>query len=363
MRRSAPVAVVFLLSVSAWGDAGSGLPDERAERDFRPAYLDRATGRPPKPRQFTNPSPWPVQLLSIGHTIGSFQNYGGGPGESYFHHGLDLRAPAGSAVTASRGGRVVNIENYVPGNALYWEVAVQDDDGLIWQYHHVESRSIPASVREAFRTGARIAAGDALGAVVRWPVESFGERYDHIHLNVVGEGRAYLDPSGFLRPLDDSAAPEVAEIFLQQGGKAVPQARASGSYTLAARVCDLILSRSYCVPPHAIQISIDGGPLLPVWRFDTLPGRSSTTRFVNDFYVPSRTCGNYSCRRLVLDLGFTVEGRRSFPKEPGEHRVLVEVQDRAGNSATKEFRWTVEPPDKMPRPALESLSAGGPAFD
>src|SRR5688500_15621489 len=120
--------------ISATG-CGRGFTDEaslhgEAERRLNPAVASLATGRLPTGRPLRHP--WPVTVLSIGHTSASYQNYGGSP---YFHHGLDVRADAGSDVLAAAGGKVVNIENY-GGSAAYWEVAILDDEGFLWQYHH-----------------------------------------------------------------------------------------------------------------------------------------------------------------------------------------------------------------------------------
>jgi hypothetical protein len=169
-----------------------------------------------------------VQLLSIGHTIASYQNYGTG---AYFHHGLDIRAEAGSEVHASAGGKVINLENYEPGNPAYWEIAILDDEGFIWQYHHVDRDTIPQAIEDAFKTGGSIAQGTLLGKVYLWPEFSFGERYNHIHVNVIGKDKAYLNGFAFLNPLDDKAAPEIVEIALLQNGEKLSGTNVSGPYS------------------------------------------------------------------------------------------------------------------------------------
>ena len=45
---------------------------------------------------------------------------------------------------------MVNVENYQPGNDLYWEVAVLDPEGYIWQYHHIDKNTIPQAIKDAF---------------------------------------------------------------------------------------------------------------------------------------------------------------------------------------------------------------------
>ena len=86
--------------------------------------------------------PWPFPLESIGHNMQSYQNYDGSP---YWHDGLDIRSLKNQIIYAAAGGKIINIENYIKGNALYWEVAILDQDGFVWKYHHVDEKSIPQS--------------------------------------------------------------------------------------------------------------------------------------------------------------------------------------------------------------------------
>src|SRR4030042_3657281 len=105
--------------------------DEEIEHSWVPDYLDLATG---DPNLITDHGvyDWPFALDSIGWSMQSYQDYGGTP---YFHHGMDMMKIFGTNVINQSGGQVVNIENYNPGWDLYWEVAVLDPYGNIWQYH------------------------------------------------------------------------------------------------------------------------------------------------------------------------------------------------------------------------------------
>ena len=278
--------------------------------------------------------PWPVNVLSIGHTNASYQNYGGEP---YFHHGLDIRANAGEAVLASAGGKVVNVENYSFGKE-YWEVAILDDQGFLWQYHHVDPKSIPSAIHQAFKTGGRVEAGTKLGEVVYWPVVTYGERYHHIHLNVLDGQRRYVSPFMFLDPLADTVAPTIQRIGLLKNGREQQGTKVSGEYSLFAEITDLIMHDKFLVPPHLLQIEVDGLAARTIWNFESLPGGADEEALVNKFYVASMVCGNYSCRRPVIDLGFMGQ----FPAAPGTHRIRVRAWDYQGLSTTQDFQWLVE---------------------
>lgn len=283
--------------------------------------------------------PWPFDPLSIGHSNASYQFYGGEP---YFHHGLDIRGPAGTAVVASAGGKIVNIENYVPGNPAYWEVAVLDEQGYLWQYHHVDRNSIPENIWDSWRRGGSVEAGTKLGEIYRWSVYSYGERYDHVHLNVLGENGVFLSPFLFLDRLPDTKGPVFVNAGVMKNGRAIDASSVSGKYSLYATIHDLIMHEKYVVPPHRIEIAIDGGPTEVVWDFSTLPGGADINKWVHEFFTPSMTCGDYTCRKLTVDLGF-INGtvRRVMPTEPGRHQAVVTAMDFEGNRTEQTIDWTI----------------------
>ena len=59
---------------------------------------------------------------------------------------------------------------------------------------------------------------------------------------------------------------------------------------------------------------------------------------VDKFYVSSMVCGNYTCRKPIIDLGFL----GSFPSTPGSHTVRVRAWDFAGQGVVQDFQWLVE---------------------
>ena len=63
---------------------------------------------------------------------------------------------------------------------------------------------------------------------------------------------------------------------------------------------DLILHDKFIVPPFRTSYVLDGGAEHLVWQFDQLPGGSDRERYVDDFFIPEMTCGNYNCRRFAI---------------------------------------------------------------
>ncbi len=282
--------------------------------------------------------PWPFELLSIGHNMQSYQNYSGEP---YWHDGLDIRSKPDQPIYAAAGGKVVNVENYVPGNPLYWEIAILDDQGFVWKYHHVAKASIPAEIQAAYAQGAKIAVGTYLGNVVRWPVTTHGEVYHHLHLLVVGKDKRYVNPFLLMMPLPDTVAPVINQIGIAKNHRPIQGQQVSGPHSIFVDASDLVLHRTFILPPHQISYRLDNGPEVIVWRFDTLPSGTNDKDFINDFYLEG-TCGNYNCRKFFFNLNFTTRRpRATMNLAPGEHQIEVMVEDIVGNRSARPFRWRV----------------------
>jgi hypothetical protein len=281
---------------------------------------------------------WPFALLSIGHNMQSYQNYDGSP---YWHDGLDIRGRESEVVHAAAGGVVVNIENYVKGSPLYWEIAILDEEGFVWKYHHIAFESISEEVKTSFKQKSKISAGALIGNIVRWPSVAYGEVYHHLHLLVVGQDKQYINPFLMLEPLSDTQAPVIRKIGLAQNHSALKTDKVTGEFSLYADVADLILHNKFIVPPHKISYSLDKGEEKLVWEFIHLPSGTSDELYINDFYLDG-SCGNYSCRKLLINLNFSQTAPRGQMKLlPGAHEVEVMVEDIVGNKASSSYQWTV----------------------
>jgi hypothetical protein len=134
---SAAPAAVRQAPPSAFAQADPRV-EEQIEQSWHPAYLKLATGDPTLKTQH-GVYEWPFNLDSIGWSMQSYQDYGGTP---YFHHGMDMMKIYGTNVFNRSGGQVINVENY-GGSEYYWEVAILDPDGYIWQYHHIKYGDYP----------------------------------------------------------------------------------------------------------------------------------------------------------------------------------------------------------------------------
>ena len=324
-------------TISSVGSEGSAVIQEES--------FGIAWGDPDGPHSVYS---WPFTFVQMGHAIQSYQNYSSGTSAAYFHHGIDMIAPNGTQVYTRSGGQVVNVENYQPGQAIYWEVAILDAEGYVWQYHHIDEPTIPDLIYQKFAewqadpvNGGYIPPNTHIGNIVYWPVTSFGYRFNHIHLNILAAGDVYLNAMEFHTPIEDTQAPEIQAIGLLNGNTIVSGNTASGNYGMYVRARDLYKSTVYYLPPYKTEFSVDGGDWVTVWEFHDFPGGFDDQVYVNDFFVPVVTKGDYNYRDFYIDLGFTTGGQRAFTSEPGEHTIAVRVWDYAGNSDTESFTYNV----------------------
>ena len=344
---------------TAYLNPADALVDEQIEHAWHPAYLDMATGDPTLQNEH-GVYAWPFDLNSIGWSMQSYQDYGGA---SYFHHGMDMMKMWGTNVYNRSGGQVINIENYQPGWDLYWEVAILDPDGYIWQYHHINELTIPDEIwdkwyeYQADPNAGYIPPDTYIGDIIEWPVWSFGKQFNHIRLNILSAGGVYVNGFEFHDNLPDTDGPEIQSVGLLKNGQIHSGNEIVGDYSLYVQARDLIMDDVYYLPPWEITFSIDCGPEQTTWRFDTLPGDADDTAYLDDFYVVPPTCGDYGCRNYFIDLGLIPDSQFEFPNSDGEHAVYVTVWDYAGNIASQSFTYTVvgqpnEPPVANPQTVI-----------
>ncbi len=123
---------------------------------------------------------WPLGPLDVLHPIGNnwgeFQNYGG---LSYYHPGVDILSPYQPNVPVYAVKRGYVKAWLTTGNYLYWRLAIADsslnytDSCDAYLYAHIDSSRFHKNV------GDTVEAGELIGYLVYWPVDS--AHFHHLH--------------------------------------------------------------------------------------------------------------------------------------------------------------------------------------
>lgn len=228
----APILFLAILYTLAAGSTELRMSKNQAQAaGFRPVKKIPVTpGRIELP---PNSLPWPVQFADSRHTIGNsmpqYQNYSN---EAYYHEGADLRVARSQKVFAPVDGFLQgDYYTYVTdpetgedkkytkpfsegGDALYFEITLRTAEGLQLEFHHVNPVELPKNIRElVLRGGGNVRKGDLLGTTAVWPTARYGERYDHIHYNLISPEGVYLNPEFFSVGLSDKVLPVIKNIF------------------------------------------------------------------------------------------------------------------------------------------------------
>lgn len=221
---------------------------------------------------------WPVEFIDARHTIGNsmpqYQNYGT---EAYFHGGADLRVARSQAVYTPVDGYLTGFYySYVTdpqtgedqkftkpitsgGQELYFEINIRMDNGYQLELHHVSPRNLPQDIYNMIVCGGgQVRKGDLVGYTVSWPVLRYGDRYDHIHYNLVSPQGVKVNPEYFSKALQDDKPPVIKNIFAIYADRKV-EVR---DQTLVGRPQELVISaydmkgdNIYPLPPVLVQAS------------------------------------------------------------------------------------------------------------
>ena len=177
--------------------------------------------------------PWPVQFLDAKHTIGNsmpeYQNYGT---EAYYHSGSDLVVAREAKVIAPVDGYLQgDYYTYVTdpntgqdqkftkpisegGDSLYFEITILSTDGYQYEFHHVNPEKLPESIFKIVSSGGgQVKKGSVIGQASVWPVFRFGERYNHIHYNILSPDGYYVNAEYLSTELIDTTVPIIKNVF------------------------------------------------------------------------------------------------------------------------------------------------------
>ncbi len=302
---------------------------------------------------------WPVTFEDRAHTVAQnfvqHQDYGTG---QYYHGGCDLRAPAGGEVRAPVGGRLVGLyygyrilpngssekwERLWDGNptpSLYFELAVLTDDGHRFELHHVDPMTLPDSIVAKLNgSGFRVAAGELLAYVARWPSD-----YDHVHYNIYTAAGATLNPETYSKSIPDSLAPTIRGVYAPNGNRRSVDVHEGGR--LLTRTRELVVATTdtkdesvYVQMPVYFELSFASGERSIHDFRKSLQKADESFPDIRDVFVDRvvtaagdrlENFGNYGEGLFLVRLPVPESARGE-----GQLRVV----DQAGNESVRRFEY------------------------
>lgn len=192
--------------------------------------------------------PWPVHTpIFLANTMSTLQFYGPMAG---FHHGLDLKAPAGTPVYAPTGGRV-EVGYYYPRVKVPYTygVSLVGDDGYRWEFHHIDPGTVPHGILALAKSHGHVAPGTMLGRIYDASKMHVGI-FPHVHVNVIDLNGFYQNPLNFFPPFVSKNRPRLRALYVVNGnrrivaswtpGKVMPLTLSPGHYVLVLDISDVL---------------------------------------------------------------------------------------------------------------------------
>jgi len=307
---------------------------------------------------------WPIEPFDasqpLGNSYGEYQDYGGA---AYYHPGIDILAPAGTAVYAVKSGYVKAVLTIYAD--LHWRVAIGDSAGAAecdgWLYAHLDPFTIMVT------EGEWVEAGQYLGDLVYWPTAGF----HHLHfVKIRHSGVTWNSNWDFignaldeLAVVDDPLPPQFLPVpggvpfaFCQNEAVSyfTPGNPVAGDVDIICRADDMINS-SWLVAPYELEYRIEGDSSIP-WttsvRFSGYLDYDNNIRAVYQDDVYLNSLGDYENRVFYFNLTNTdgdgiietsdkaLSWRTSYFHN-GEYMVFARAYDRAGNVAVDSMSVTV----------------------
>eukprot|EP00160_Parvularia_atlantis_P015878 Unigene4765_Nuclearia_a/m.14573 Unigene4765_Nuclearia_a/g.14573 ORF Unigene4765_Nuclearia_a/g.14573 Unigene4765_Nuclearia_a/m.14573 type:complete len:506 (-) Unigene4765_Nuclearia_a:42-1559(-) len=332
------------------------------------------------------PKPWPLenddggwppaQPNLVGNTMENYQSFSGAA-SAYWHQGFDIRGDALQNVYSPVDGVIVQRVRYSSSD-LYWSLMIEDAQGFIWQFHHLDKDTYRVEIGDTVR------AGDLLGQIVRWPSSHEGALYHHTHMNVVRpkpewtsiplpyvDGWQYFNPFFFLSSgnYTNKLPPTSNGIFyyLPDGGNTAIASSADAAEPVLSGAIDIVVQMASEFTPtnslpgypyvngvfeigysvEAINTASDGLPVLPLIDMDKLPNEWSST-------LPDLGAAD-------IDALLTHVYRQSFSYSGRTYRSVFDYNDRVlYYTVTHAVRG--EPNDEGAWDTAQVLPDGSPRF-
>lgn len=303
--------------------------------------------------------PWPVKFRddqrSIGNSMAEFQPFTTPP---YFHGGCDLITRGQYEVYATVSGKIeaghysysTNPDGSMTkffkpwpqtGSEVYFEIAIITDEGVRFEFHHIDRSRLPAQIVQMLNDWAsgksvRIEKGTLIGFAHPTAFESM--QYTHIHYNVILPDGTRVNPEAISEPLDDHLAPKIIAAYAIDAEKnVIPFGKGEFSKPIVEwviAVADSVDHSVYSHPPVYVSVKAPSGEKT-IWDFRTQL-LSTTGKFpvLSQFFMGSLKTPDHGVIRSEGGYG-TGQSLVRIPVPEGLRGAFqIVIADIASNAST-----------------------------
>lgn len=227
----------------------------------------------------------PVPLFEedpIGGIMHQLQDY---TDPDYYHAGIDIRTQIHEIVKSPVSGRIeagyyayadepngkttkyfLSYEDVLSGKGKppwgerYFEIAVIDDHGYRFEFHHIDASTLSPELIEKVLTQGRVHQGDEIGKIIRWPEKLASLSYHHLHYNIISPEGVLVNPLFLSEKVDDRTPPAISFVHSvkekacsRQGLPVLDKIENETSGFIVVEAKDFIKGRYYPNPPARLK--------------------------------------------------------------------------------------------------------------
>lgn len=307
---------------------------------------------------------FPIPLLEenpFGGIMHQLQDY---TDPDYYHAGIDIRAEAEQTVISPVNGLIeagyyayddepngktskyflsyadaIAGKGKPPWGEKYFEIAVVDDHGYRFEFHHIDPNQLSPEIIERILLKQRVSKGDEIGKVIRWIGKLQSLPYHHLHYNIISPQGVLVNPLYLSERVDEQTPPSISFVYSVKEKSCSKQNlpildkiehETSGYFVVEAS--DFIRGRHYSNPPTRLKATFRNSVF--EWNFtETLTdAKTGLLPDLRDYYV------QYYCNPQEIR-GRASMSFRFYIKVPVPLHyngpVLLEVSDVYGNTSSK----------------------------
>lgn len=186
---------------------------------------------------------WPIALeRPINQFIGNLHQYQTFTNPPYYHGGVDILANKDQPLTTPVSGHIEAgyysytddyfgntvkfflpykkaLEDNVklPWGKEYFELAIIDEQGNRFEFHHVDDSEFPEQIRKKIlgddSVDKFVAAGTVIGKVYDWSIRRKKVSARHIHYNIIHHHGHHLNPFNYSEYVEDTTPPVITNVY------------------------------------------------------------------------------------------------------------------------------------------------------